>query len=256
MSPCPPGAQVIDAQRQMGDAGHRRRLLARSACPTVDAAPRARTTTQADKSPFNAALDIAPGDQPELPADRGQPRRGVTRAVVAPRRGAQHLRRAGRGDRPGADMDPITRARAFQFVELGENGRGRRRRQSRPSAYVLFRNALREAASSARYAAPVRPTGAGARRTRPVDAQPERIAALRPSARPQPRRAPDPLRRGGAGAGAAGAAAAARPCRAGERHPPGARARSANSRRCKLVLVGATEGWTGRRPRSPPRACR
>jgi len=41
-------------------------------------------------------------------------------------------------------MSPITRARAFQYVELGEEGAARAG-GSRPSAYALFRNALREA---------------------------------------------------------------------------------------------------------------
>jgi hypothetical protein len=41
-------------------------------------------------------------------------------------------------------MKPVTRARAFQYVELGEQG-AEKAGGSRPSAYALFRNALREA---------------------------------------------------------------------------------------------------------------
>src|SRR3546814_11204535 len=44
----------------------------------------------------------------------------------------------------GADMQSITRARAFQFVELGEEG-AEEAGGSRASAHTLFRNALREA---------------------------------------------------------------------------------------------------------------
>ena len=44
----------------------------------------------------------------------------------------------------GGDMQPITRARAFQFIELGEDG-ARDAGGSRASAHVLLRNALREA---------------------------------------------------------------------------------------------------------------
>ena len=44
----------------------------------------------------------------------------------------------------GGDMDPITRARAFQFIELGEDGAGDAG-GSRAAAHVLLRNALREA---------------------------------------------------------------------------------------------------------------
>src|SRR5688572_28439169 len=43
-----------------------------------------------------------------------------------------------------ADMAPVTRARAFQYVELGEE-RADKAGGSRTSAYALFRNALREA---------------------------------------------------------------------------------------------------------------
>ena len=46
-------------------------------------------------------------------------------------------------------MSPITRARVFQYVELGEDGAGDAG-GSRASAYVLFRNALREARDLAR----------------------------------------------------------------------------------------------------------
>jgi hypothetical protein len=51
-------------------------------------------------------------------------------------------------------MDPITAARKFQFVELGETG-AQKGGGSRPSAHVLFRNALREAAELRRYVSPV-----------------------------------------------------------------------------------------------------
>ena len=69
----------------------------------------------------------------------------------------------------GADMDPITRARAFQFVELGETGADDAG-GSRPSAYVLFRNALREAAELSRYSGSIRSTGAAGadERLRPI----------------------------------------------------------------------------------------
>ena len=48
----------------------------------------------------------------------------------------------------GADMDPVTARARFQFVELGEAGADKAG-GSRASAYVLFRNALREAARAA-----------------------------------------------------------------------------------------------------------
>jgi hypothetical protein len=51
-------------------------------------------------------------------------------------------------------MDPITAARRFQFVELGETGKAKAG-GSRSSAHVLFRNALREAAELRRFAVPI-----------------------------------------------------------------------------------------------------
>jgi imidazolonepropionase-like amidohydrolase len=53
----------------------------------------------------------------------------------------------------GADMDAVTRPRAFQFVELGETG-ANDAGGSRASAHVLFRNALREAAELSGFAHP------------------------------------------------------------------------------------------------------
>jgi len=51
----------------------------------------------------------------------------------------------------GADMQPVTAPRKFQFVELGETGAGNAG-GSRASAHIMFRNALREAAELRRYA--------------------------------------------------------------------------------------------------------
>ena len=51
-------------------------------------------------------------------------------------------------------MEPVTAARRFQFVELGETGAGIAG-GSRASAHLLFRNALREAAELARFPHPI-----------------------------------------------------------------------------------------------------
>jgi imidazolonepropionase-like amidohydrolase len=105
----------------------------------------------ADKGPFNAAIDIAPAINPNYQPVKVNRAEGVTRAIVAPR--TAHNIFAGQGAviDTGADMDPITRARAFQFVELGQTG-ANDAGGSRPSAYVLFRNALREAGELTRFA--------------------------------------------------------------------------------------------------------
>ena len=69
---------------------------------------------------------------------------GVTRAIIAPAAARSIFAGQGAVIDLGADMSPITRARAFQYVELGEDGADKAG-GSRPSAYALFRNALREA---------------------------------------------------------------------------------------------------------------
>jgi len=111
----------------------------------------------ADKSPFNAALDITPAINPNYQPIAVNRAEGVTRAIVAPR--TAHNIFAGQGAviDTAAHMDPVMKARAFQFVELGETGAGDAG-GSRPSAYVLFHNALREATELSRYAGPVRST--------------------------------------------------------------------------------------------------
>lgn len=123
----------------------------------------------ADKSPFNAALDITPAINPNYQPIGVNRAEGVTRAIVAPR--TSHNIFAGQGAviDTGADMDPVMKARAFQFVELGETGADDAG-GSRPSAYVLFDNALREATELSRYAGPVRSSAASEpdERQRPI----------------------------------------------------------------------------------------
>ncbi|TXC68680.1 amidohydrolase family protein [Sphingorhabdus soli] len=100
--------------------------------------------TQANGSPFSAALDIAPAINPATSAIAVSRAAGVTRAVVAPATARSIFAGQGAFIDLGADPNPITRARAFQFVELGEEG-ARDAGGSRTSAHALFRNALREA---------------------------------------------------------------------------------------------------------------
>jgi imidazolonepropionase-like amidohydrolase len=99
---------------------------------------------QANGSPFSAALDVAPAVNPRALPIAINRAAGVTRAIVAP--GTARSIFAGQGAviDLGADMDAVTRARAFQFVEFGETGT-RDAGGSRASAHLLFRNALREA---------------------------------------------------------------------------------------------------------------
>ncbi len=123
----------------------------------------------ADKSPFNAALDITPAINPNYQPIAVNRAEGVTRAIVAPR--TAHNIFAGQGAviDTAAHMDPVMKARAFQFVELGETGAGDAG-GSRPSAYVLFHNALREATELSRYEGPGRSTAGNGpdERARPI----------------------------------------------------------------------------------------
>src|SRR5439155_12926615 len=109
--------------------------------------------------PFNAAIDVVPAINPldtTIAVNRAD---GVTRALVAPSAGKSIFAGQGAVIDTGTDMQPITAARKFQFVELGEAGAANAG-GSRASAHVLFRNALREAAQLSRYAAPVASSGA------------------------------------------------------------------------------------------------
>ena len=100
--------------------------------------------SKAGAGPFSAAIDVAPGVNPLTNTIAASRAGGVTRAIVAPEASRSIFAGQGAVIDLGADMNPITRARAFQYVELGETGADKAG-GSRPSAYALFRNALREA---------------------------------------------------------------------------------------------------------------
>jgi len=100
--------------------------------------------TETGDSPFSAAIDVAPAINPKASTIAVSRADGVTRAVVAPVAGRSIFGGQGAVIDTGDDMDPVLRARAFQFVELGEGGAGKAG-GSRAAAFVLFRNALREA---------------------------------------------------------------------------------------------------------------
>jgi imidazolonepropionase-like amidohydrolase len=119
--------------------------------------------------PFSAAIDVVPSINPLASTIAVNRADGVTRAIVAPATGKSIFAGQGAVIDTGADMEPITAARKFQFVELGESGAATAG-GSRSSAYALFRNALREAMQLRGHASPIqsaateRPDG----RERPV----------------------------------------------------------------------------------------
>jgi imidazolonepropionase-like amidohydrolase len=148
----PADAQVVDATGKWVTPG----IIAgfsRLGLADVDLAAEGADDTSSD-GPFNAAIDVVPAINPldtTVAVNRAD---GVTRALVAPQAGKNIFAGQGAVIDTGADMDPITAARKFQFVELGEAG-SQKGGGSRASAHVLFRNALREAAELRRYGSPV-----------------------------------------------------------------------------------------------------
>jgi len=93
---------------------------------------------------FNAAIDVTPAVNPRASTIAVSRADGVTRAIVAPVAGKNIFAGQGAVIDTGDDLDAVLRARAFQFVELGEGGAGIAG-GSRATAFVLFHNALREA---------------------------------------------------------------------------------------------------------------
>src|SRR4051812_19236369 len=155
----PAGAQIVDATGKWVTPG----LVAgfsRVGLAEVDAVDGSNDIA-ANSSPFSAAIDVAPAINPKAMPIAVNRAGGVTRAIVAPGTGRSIFAGQGAVIDLGADMNPITRARAFQFIEFGETG-ARGAGGSRASAHVLFRNALREARDISRYSGI--PSGPGGRR--------------------------------------------------------------------------------------------
>ena len=145
----PAGAQVIDARGKWITPG----IVAgfsRLGLSEVDLGASGSDDTDADGGPFSAAIDVAPAINPLNTTIAVSRADGVTRAVVAPAIPRSIFGGQGAVIDTGADMEPITAARKFQFVELGESGAAAAG-GSRASAHVLFRNALREAAELRRF---------------------------------------------------------------------------------------------------------
>jgi imidazolonepropionase-like amidohydrolase len=156
----PAGAQRVDATGKWVTPG----IVAgfsRVGLIEVDAVS-STNDTAANNSPFSAAIDVAPAINPRTTAIQVNRAGGVTRAIVAPATAKSIFAGQGAVIDLGNDMDAVTRARAFQFVEMGETG-AEEAGGSRPAAYVLFRNALREARDLGRFTSPIS-GGSGAQR--------------------------------------------------------------------------------------------
>ncbi|KRB85745.1 amidohydrolase [Sphingomonas sp. Root710] len=142
----PAGARVIDASGKWVSPGI---VAAVSTLGILDGYGMPETNDgSADKSPFSAAIDIAPAINPTGQRIAIERSAGVTRAFVMPGTGNTMFAGQGAVIDLGADYEPVTRARAFQFVELGEDGAGPGG-GSRPAAHVLLRAAMAAAADPA-----------------------------------------------------------------------------------------------------------
>jgi imidazolonepropionase-like amidohydrolase len=177
----PAGATIVDATGKWVTPG----IVAgfsRLGLAEIDLSGEGGDDTNAN-GPFSAAIDVAPAINPLASTIAVNRADGVTRAVVAPSVGRSIFAGQGAVIDTGADMDPITAARRFQFVELGETGADKAG-GSRASAHVLFRNALREAAELRRFAQPISSSGGGEtdERNRPVIRDPNESRILGPGA--------------------------------------------------------------------------
>ena len=163
----PAGTQVIDATGKWVSPGIVSGF-SRLGLSEVDLSADGSSDVSAD-GPFSAALDVVPSINPRNTTIAVNRADGVTRAIVAPSTGKSIFAGQGALIDTGADMQPITVPRLFQFVELGESGAGTAG-GSRSSAFALFRNALAEAKQVGRFSTPVRGSGGGREdeRDRPV----------------------------------------------------------------------------------------
>ena len=179
----PADARIVDANGKWVTPG----IVAgfsRLGLAEIDLGDRGADDTSAANGPFSAAIDVTPAINPLYTPIAVNRADGVTRALVAPSTARSIFAGQGAVIDTGADMSPVTRARAFQNVELRETGADDAG-GSRPSAHILFRNALREAAELRRFADPVRSarTGEPDERLEPVVRDPNEARILGPGAR-------------------------------------------------------------------------
>ena len=153
----PAGAQRVDATGKWVTPGIGAGF-SRLGLTEIDRGGDGTTDDKANGGPFGAAIDVAPAVNPNSSTIAVNRADGVTRAIVAPNVAKSIFAGQGAVIDLGADLEPITRARVFQFVEFGEQG-AETSGGSRASAYVLFRNALKEASELRRYSPSI--TGGG-----------------------------------------------------------------------------------------------
>lgn len=115
----PAGAKTIDAGGKWVTPG----IMSGFSRVGLAEVPAVKETNDTSaRSPFSAAIDVAPVINPLANPIAISRTAGVTRAVVAPATGTNIFAGQGAVIDLGADMSPITRPRAFQYVEMGEAG--------------------------------------------------------------------------------------------------------------------------------------
>lgn len=99
---------------------------------------------RARNSPFHAAIDISVAINPQANPIANERSGGITRAIVAPETAGSIFAGQGAVIDLGSDAQPVTKPRAFQLVELGENG-ARGAGGSRPAAYAALKDMFAQA---------------------------------------------------------------------------------------------------------------
>jgi imidazolonepropionase-like amidohydrolase len=143
----PAGAQRIDATGKWVTAG----IVAgfsRLGLVGVDAV-KETNDSGGGTSVFNASLDVATAINPDFPAIAISRAAGVTRAIVSPDVGSSIFAGHGAVIDTASDFSPITKSRAFQFIEFGEAG-AQKSGGARTALIANFRNAIAEAREAAR----------------------------------------------------------------------------------------------------------
>ncbi len=143
----PAGATVVDASGKWVAAG----MVAGFTTLGLEDANGVEESndTGARTSAFHAAIDVSTAINPQAHAIANERAGGVTRALVVPDAAGSIFAGQGAVIDLGSDSAPVTRPRAFQLVELGENG-ARRAGGSRPAAYALLKDAFAQAQDFAR----------------------------------------------------------------------------------------------------------
>ena len=139
----PAGASVVDARGKWVTAGI---VAGIGSLGLVDSSGVSESNdSRARTSPYNAAIDVSTAINPNGVMIANERVGGVTRAIVAPDAGGSIWAGQGAVIDLGADPDPVTRPRAFQYVELGEGGASLAG-GTRPAAYAALHDALEQAA--------------------------------------------------------------------------------------------------------------